>query len=91
MLDQLDSDSDRTITENSEMSSNEEINTYKRTLPNQSAFYDNRRMKPVYSTAFDQQQKDLTKSDQTDYEKDKFEAQSDDDDDDDFNLPKGHE
>ena len=43
----------------------------------------------MYQTTADP--KDLTKSDQTDYEKDKFEAQSDDDDDDDFNLPKGHE
>ena len=44
-LDQLDSDSDRTITENSEMSSNEEINTYKRTLPNQSPLFHDHRFK----------------------------------------------
>lgn len=106
-LDHLDSDSDRTITENSENSSNEEYQMYKRTIPNSSGAFDHKnmkdegyykgseRMKPVYSTAQTKEQTEIvtykneTKSDQTNYDEDKFE--SEDDDDDDFHLPKDHQ
>lgn len=99
----LDYDSDRTITENSENSS-ETNNVFMRD-PTASGHYSQRKgairtndghysRKQVYSTEMDKQVPSEgeiinEKSDQTSYSGDKFE--SEDDQDDDFNLPKHHE